>query len=193
MNLYIKSLLINELNSISFPESLGHRSVGDRLEADAIDIIRKKLDGFREAKSVKAVGDFSVISSDEEYLFDVKTHYIQDKKGFSMPNLISIKNLKDVLEDKNKSLSYVFIDYSRKGNKLLVKDVDVKYVWELDWSMLRIGSLGKGQLQIKDANKELVFTDIGREEWFKVLQSKAIKYYNDRISTIQNRYLVEWM
>jgi len=193
MNLYIKSLLINELNSISFPESLGHRAVGDRLEADAINIIRKKFDGFQEAKSLRSIDDFSIITSSEKCLYDVKTHYLQDKKGFSMPNLISIKYLKDILEDNTKTLSYIFIDYSREGDKLSVKDVDVKYVWELDWSMLRIGSLGKGQLQIKDANKEPIFTDIGREEWLNVLKSKAVQYYNDRIATIQNRYLVDWV
>ena len=193
MNLYIKSLLINELNSISFPESLGHRAVGDRLEADAINIIRKKFDGFQEAKSLRSIDDFSIITSSEKCLYDVKTHYLQDKKGFSMPNLISIKYLKDILEDNTKTLSYIFIDYSREGDKLSVKDVDVKYVWELDWSMLRIGSLGKGQLQIKDANKEPIFTDIGREEWLNVLKSKAVQYYNDRIATIQNRYLVDWI
>jgi len=193
MNLYIKSLLINELNSISFPESLGHRAVGDRLEADAINIIKKKFDGFQEAKSLRSIDDFSIISPPGKCLYDVKTHYLQDKKGFSMPNLISIKYLKDILEDSTKTLSYIFIDYSREGDKLSVKDVDVKYVWELDWSMLRIGSLGKGQLQIKDANKEPVFTDIGREEWLNVLKSKAVEYYNDRIATIQNRYLVDWI
>ena len=89
-----------------------------------------------------------------------------------MPNLISVKRLKDVLEDDSKTLSYVFIDYKRENGNVLIEDIHIKYIWELDWSILSIGALGKGQLQIKDANKELIFTDMGKDAWFEILKTK---------------------
>ena len=123
-------------------------------------------------------------------LFDIKTHYIQNVEGaFSMPNLISVKRLKGVLEDPNKTLSYVFVDYTRVGDRLTVEDVTVKQIWELDWSMLRIGALGKGQLQIKDANKELTYTDIGRDKWFEILKEEVRKFYIKQISKTEKEIL----
>jgi len=101
-----------------------------------------------------------------------------------MPNLISVKRLKGVLEDESKTLSYVFVDYTRNDDEVKITDVHIKYVWELDWSMLSIGALGKGQLQIKDANKELVFTDIGRDEWFKILNVKVLEFYQKELTKI---------
>lgn len=193
MNRLVEEVVSDKLKKFSFPQVLQHRAVGDLLEAEAINIIKDQFDSFRGAKSKRSIDDFSIVTPHGEFLYDVKTHYLQNTKGFSMPNLISIKYLKDVLEDPNKSLSYLFIDYTRQDEELVIRGVNVKYVWELDWSILRIGSLGKGQLQIKDANKEPVFTSIGREAWFEILKEKAVDYYNDRISTIQNKYLVDWV
>ena len=102
-----------------------------------------------------------------------------------MPNLISVKRLKKVLEDDSKTLSYVFIDYIRENGKVIVKDVHIKYIWELDWSILGIGALGKGQLQIKDANKDLVFTDIGKEKWFDILKVKVVEFYEKELVKIK--------
>ena len=102
-----------------------------------------------------------------------------------MPNLISVKRLKKVLEEKLKTLSYVFIDYKRENGNVLIEDVHVKYVWELDWSILSIGALGKGQLQIKDANKDFVFTNIGKNEWFDILKVKVVEFYKKEILKIE--------
>jgi len=55
----------------------------------------------------------------------------------------------------------------------------------LDWSILGIGALGKGQLQIKNANKDFVFTDMGRDEWFKILKVKVTEFYNKQLVKIK--------
>ena len=118
-------------------------------------------------------------------LFDTKSHFVQETDGFSMPNLISVKRLKDVLEDDSKTLSYVFIDYKRENGNVLIEDIHIKYIWELDWSILSIGALGKGQLQIKDANKELIFTDMGKDAWFEILKTKVMEFYTKQIIKIE--------
>ena len=138
-----------------------------------------------EAKSKRSIDDFTLVFGDINNLYDTKTHYIQLEEGFSMPNLISVKRLKKVLEEKLKTLSYVFIDYKRENGNVLIEDVHVKYVWELDWSILSIGALGKGQLQIKDANKDFVFTNIGKNEWFDILKVKVVEFYKKEILKIE--------
>ena len=192
MNIDIKTTLRNGLDKeLTVSESLQHRAVGDLLEADSIELVKQKYpELIREASSKRSIDDFSIVDGEKEMLFDIKTHYIQNVEGaFSMPNLISVKRLKGVLEDPNKTLSYVFVDYTRVGDRLTVEDVTVKQIWELDWSMLRIGALGKGQLQIKDANKELTYTDIGRDRWFEILKEEVRKFYIKQISKTEKEIL----
>mgnify|MGYP003677596960 FL=1 len=192
MSIDIKTTLKNGLDKeLTVSESLQHRAVGDLLEADSIELVKQKYpELIREASSKRSIDDFSIVDGEKEMLFDIKTHYIQNVEGaFSMPNLISVKRLKGVLEDPNKTLSYVFVDYTRVGDRLTVEDVTVKQIWELDWSMLRIGALGKGQLQIKDANKELTYTDIGRDKWFEILKEEVRKFYIKQISKTEKEIL----
>ena len=192
MNIDIKTTLRNGLDKeLTVSESLQQRAVGDLLEADSIELVKQKYpELIREASSKRSIDDFSIVDGEKEMLFDIKTHYIQNVEGaFSMPNLISVKRLKGVLEDPNKTLSYVFVDYTRVGDRLTVEDVTVKQIWELDWSMLRIGALGKGQLQIKDANKELTYTDIGRDKWFEILKEEVRKFYIKQISKTEKEIL----
>ena len=192
MDIDIKTTLRNGLDKeLTVSESLQHRAVGDLLEADSIELVKQKYpELIREASSKRSIDDFSIVDGEKEMLFDIKTHYIQNVEGaFSMPNLISVKRLKGVLEDPNKTLSYVFVDYTRVGDRLTVEDVTVKQIWELDWSMLRIGALGKGQLQIKDANKELTYTDIGRDKWFEILKEEVRKFYIKQISKTEKEIL----
>jgi hypothetical protein len=135
--------------------------------------------------------DFTVSHATGKVYVDVKTHCVRSG-GFSMPNLISIKKLRALLDDPSAWLVFLFVDYERtvlQGVKLL--GVEARFVWELDWSMLRIGSLGLGQLQIKDANKKLTFTDIGREEWGVELKKRAKMFYESQLRRT-SRELLKW-
>ena len=182
----LKKLLKEKLKDFELSESYGQRAVGDKLEADTVDILKKVVpNNLVEAKSKRSIDDFTLVFDGDTHLYDTKTHFIQEGDGFSMPNLISVKRLRNVLEDDSKTLSYVFIDYVREGGKVIVKDVHIKYIWELDWSILGIGALGKGQLQIKDENKDLVFTDIGKEKWFEILKTRVIQFYNKELVKIK--------
>jgi hypothetical protein len=185
-NSELKKLLKEKLKDFQLSESYGHRAVGDKLEADTVDILKEILPkNLVEAKSKRSIDDFTLVFDGNINLFDTKSHFVQETDGFSMPNLISVKRLKDVLEDDSKTLSYVFIDYKRENGNVLIEDIHIKYIWELDWSILSIGALGKGQLQIKDANKELIFTDMGKDAWFEILKTKVMEFYTKQIIKIE--------
>jgi hypothetical protein len=191
-NLQLGNLLKLKLNNFNLSDSYGHRAVGDKLEADVSNIISEVFKNeFVNPKSKRSIDDFSLVTDNNISLFDVKTHFIQNTMGFSMPNLISVKRLKDVLENDLQTLSYVFIDYKRENGNVLIEDVHIKYIWELDWSILGIGALGKGQLQIKNANKALIFTNIGKDDWFEILKVKVIEFYKKEIIKI-NKEIKIW-
>lgn len=183
--------LKRKLQNFNLSESYGHRTVGDKLEADAADIVSGLFTNeFRNPNSKRSIDDFSLVIGNTTNFFDVKTHYIQSVNGFSMPNLISVKRLKSVLENDSQTLSYIFVDYKRENGEVLIEDVHIKYIWELDWSILSIGALGKGQLQIKDANKELVFTNIGKDAWFDILKVKVTEFYKKELNKIQKEMMM---
>jgi hypothetical protein len=192
LNSKLQTLIKESLQNFELADSYGHRSVGDKIEADCSDVVKTEFyTKYILPKSKRSIDDFTLNISDTTNLFDVKTHFIQSDKGFSMPNLISVKRLKKVLENNSQTLSYIFVDYKRENGIVHIEDVHIKYVWELDWSMLTIGALGKGQLQIKDANKELVFTNIGKEKWFDILKEKVADFYKKELTKIQKE-LLQW-
>jgi len=187
-NLELEKLLKEKLKDFHLSESYKHRAVGEKLEADTVDILKEILPkNLVEAKSKKSIDDFTLVFDGNINLFDTKSHYIQSIKGFSMPNLISVKRLKSVLENDLQTLSYIFIDYKRNNEKVLIEDVHIKYVWELDWSILTIGALGNGQLQIKDANKDFIFTTIGKDAWFDILKVKVQEFYKKELNKIEKK------
>jgi len=174
------------LSNFKLSNSYGHRAVGDKIEDDCAKIAEKFYSkNYIKPMSKRSIEDFSLVDKTQHNLLDVKTHFIQTDKGFSMPNLISVKRLKKLLEKDTHSLLYIFVDYSRSNGNVIIEDVHIKYVWELDWSMLGIGALGKGQLQIKDANKELVFTTIGKNKWFKILKERVNEFYKKELIKIE--------
>lgn len=185
-NARLETLIKDKLKGFILEEQFEQRSVGDYIENLCKEIVKDTVpNNYQEPRSKKSTEDFTiceVVSNNVNHNYiDVKTHYIQEEEGFSMPNLISVDKLKPLLEDDTKTLSYLFVDYTRNNGNLNIEDVNVKYIWELDWSILGIGGLGRGQLQIKNANKDLVFTDIGKESWLKRLESEVPIFYDKQI------------
>lgn len=192
-NIEIHKILSENLTNFELSKSYGHRAVGDKIESDCSNIVMKHfVNEYKPPTSKRSIEDFSLVTTDHHNLFDVKTHFIQDTIGFSMPNLISVKRLKKLLENDLQSLSYVFVDYTRDDLGVIIKDVTVKYIWELDWTILSIGALGKGQLQIKDANKQLKFTDIGKQKWFDILKVNVNSFYQKEMMKIKKE-IGEWI
>lgn len=73
----------------------------------------------------------------------------------------------------------------------IIQNIDVRLIEELDWGMLAIQNLGKGQLQIKNMNNKLSFVPVDRESWMAELKENAIIYYDKLINKINN-YKKTW-
>lgn len=186
----LEGLIRENLSSFELDEQFEQRSVGDKIENDCKEIAKRFFESnYISPRSKKSLEDFTLKFGDTINWFDVKTHFIQDVAGFSMPNLVSIDKLKTSLKNDNENIIYIFVSYKRENGVITIEDVYLKYIWELDWSILGIGNLGKGQLQIKNANKEVIFTNEGKDVWGKKLNIEAIKFYNKRILKIKKEIL----
>ena len=176
---YIKNKVTAELEDYV---TIGgkQRSLADTVEDKVYDILENALNELitetKPARSDKSIEDITLISYKDIFWVDTKTHNIHRS---AFPNMTAIERIKKVIHKKNEELIYVSVNYELKNNKtgniikgkpaqgveytVIIIQVDVFYVWELDLSILTIGNLGLGQLQIKDANKKLVFTDKGKD------------------------------
>jgi hypothetical protein len=189
----IENIIKENLKGFDLSQSFGQRSVGDKIEDDCAMVAKEFFPAnYASPRSKKSTEDFALSFGDKTFYFDVKTHFIQETAGFSMPNLASIDKLRKLLEDDKKSLLYIFVDYKRTDEAVTIESVVVKYVWELDWSILGIGALGKGQLQIKNANNKMAFTEIGKKEWLKKLKEKGLEYNRKQLIKIEKEIQKNW-
>jgi len=196
----MKDLILNSLNdnleSFTIDEGSEQRTVGDLVEYKVKSIIMGLTDNnlikeCLEPRSKRSIEDVTVVGEDGVFNYvDSKTH--NKDSEFSMPNLTSVERLRKLLIDDTKSLIYVFVSYLVTDNIVNIESVEVRYVWELDFSMLTIGSLGKGQLQITNMNNPLVFTNEGKESWYEKLKVKVREYHQRRIQQIEKDKL-SWL
>jgi len=196
----MKNLIFNnvrdKLSNFMVSEGSEQRSVGDIVEFKIKQILMDlPQDGVikesLEPRSKKSIEDVTLVGTNGvNYRVDPKTHNIDSE--FSMPNLSSVEKLRKLLENENEELIYIFVSYVINGLEVSITKIDVKYLWELSFEMLRIGSLGKGQLQISNMHNELKFTNIGKLKWLNELKSKVREYHNQRIKQIEKDKL-KWL
>lgn len=185
-------LKLLEGTEMNIATNASQRTVADTVEGLCCDMAEKEFKkDYRAAKSVRSVDDFSIMVGDHHLMMDVKTHFVQED-GFSMPNLISIKRLKSILEDPKKDLAYVFVDYTRNGTKVTITHVKILSVYQIEWNDLTIGALGNGQLQIKNANLMINESALTRELWFQILKTKAVEFYNKQLKKIEKQ-IDQWL
>lgn len=193
MIIKIENVLIDLLNSTFETKSLAQRGIADKIEKICTDKIFE-LNGndvvVKNAKSKRSIEDVQIEHNNNTYKIDIKSHGIDNE--FSMPNLISIDRLRKFYDSVNNYLVYVFVDYTTKDDVTKITKIEVKLVEELHWSMLAIQNLGKGQLQIKDMNNELIFTEPNRTKWMDTLKTRAVKYYEKLIEKVES-YQKDWI
>lgn len=204
---YIKNKVTTELEDYV---TVGgkQRSLADTVEDKVIGILENAINELitetKPARSDKSIEDITLISYKDIFWVDTKTHNIHRS---AFPNMTAIERIRKVIHKKNEELIYVSVNYELKNNKtgiiikgkptqgveytVIIRQVDVFYVWELDMSILTIGNLGLGQLQIKDANKKLVFTDKGKELWFLDFKQLVLVFLRKQLIKI-NKQILEW-
>lgn len=194
----ILSYLEENLIDFEIPQGSEQRTVGDLVEYKVREICQKySIENgikFVDRRSKKSLEDFTLVEKKDNIevynYFDPKTH--DEDADFSMPNLSSVDKLKKLLENPNQNLLNVFVSYKITNNFVSISHIDVRYIWELDFSILRIGSLGKGQLQISDMKKGILLTQEGRDEWYGKLKKLVNTYHVQQIKRIEKEKL-KWL
>lgn len=191
---HIKELLNQNLVDFELVDGGMQRTVGDLIENKISDILFNSTSELitekREPRSKKSIEDVTLVSGNVLYYVDPKTH--DTNSDFSMPNLTSIDKIKKLFSSDEQELIYVFVSYELNEGMVVINDIKVFFIWELDISILGVGALGKGQLQIKNANNELVFTDKGKQEWYDDFKKLVQEYLKKQI-TKTNKQISEWM
>lgn len=190
---FIKELIEEKLQNFELIDGGQQRTVGDLIENKISEILYNSNNELISEKlaprSKKSIEDVTLVSNGVTYYIDPKTHDINS--DFSMPNLTSIAKIKKLFSSENKDLIYVFVSYSLDNNIIIIDSVKVFFIWELDISILGVGALGKGQLQIKNANKELIFTNKGKLEWYSDFRGLVQEFLKKQINKI-NKQILEW-
>ena len=190
---YILELLEEQLQNFDLVDGGQQRTVGDLIESKVSEILynsnNELISERRGPRSKKSIEDVTLISNGVTYYVDPKTHNINS--DFSMPNLTSVDKIKKLFNTPNQELIYVFVSYEVTDGVIVIKDIKVFFIWEIDSTILGVGALGKGQLQIKNANDELVFTNKGKTAWFSDFKVLVQQFLAKQIIKI-NKQIVEW-
>jgi len=190
---HVKELLDQNLVNFELVNGGMQRTVGDLIESKVTEILSNSnselISEKRAPRSKKSIEDVTLVSNGVSYYIDPKTH---DKDSdFSMPNLTSVDKIKKLFSTDDHELIYVFVSYTIENGFVMIADIKVFFIWELDISILGVGALGKGQLQIKNANNDLVFTSKGKQEWYSDFKKLVQEYLRKQIIKI-NKQILEW-
>lgn len=190
---HIKEVLDTNLQNFELVDGGQQRTVGDLIEGKVLEILYNSKSDIisekRAPRSKKSIEDVTLISEGITYYIDPKTH--DQNSDFSMPNLTSIEKIKKLFLSPNEDLIYVFVSYIISEGIVMIEDIEVFFIWELDISVLGIGALGKGQLQIKNANEDLIFTDKGKSGWYSDFKKLVQEFLKKQIKKI-NKQILEW-
>ena len=189
----IKDLISVELSNnleknYELPDNYEQRSIGDRYEGECVKIIKNIVNDnvikVIERRSKKSLEDVTVITKNYKIYIDPKTIDISPdlpeskQKKFSMPNLTAIRKLKkEIFDSDNTEVLYASIKYTIENNVLTIQNILLFYVWELDLNYTRFGNLGKGQIQIKNARKDIKLIEIEKNEWWAEFLEKIDNEY----------------
>ena len=182
----INNILKDSIGKSFNTTNLQQRGVADVIEKYICEQIIKIDDQnliIEESKTKKSLEDIQIKNNQELYKIDIKTHDINS--DFSMPNLISVDRLKKFYENDNNYIIYIFVSYNTINNNTQIKNIQIRFIEELSWDILGIQNLGKGQLQIKNMNNQLIFVEINRINWINTLKQNMIKFYKKQIEKTQ--------
>lgn len=190
---YIKDMLDANLQDFELVKGGQQRTVGDLIEDKVSEIFYNSkntlISEVRPPRSARSIEDFTLVSNGVSYYIDPKTHDTQ--KEFSMPNLTSIERIRKLFKNDNEEVIYVLVSYAIKKGKVTISDIKVFFVWELDISILSVGNLGNGQLQISNAKNGLVFTEKGKEGWFDDFRLLVQSFLKKQLIKF-NKQVLKW-
>ena len=156
------------------------RGVGDAIETLIVQEFEDIAEGLADTVDInfsrRAMEDLSFGIGSRYYGVDVKTH--REEPGFHMPNLTSVRRLMDFYEDDENYFVIVMVRYrlTHEGGLGDIAAIVEPIEW-FDWSCLRIGALGWGQLQFRSASDIRVTRSQTRRDWLRVFARELRKHY----------------
>jgi hypothetical protein len=182
---------MNYLNQASLDDP---RSVGAGIEKLIIENINEiftdpKLE-YIAALTRRSMADFTFSDTrGYHYSIDIKTHSLDAE--FSMPNLTANRKLIKLYETPQGTPENYFMimifSYKIVNNQVSVDKVIFTPIENLDWTCLRIGALGWGQIQLKNSNIISINYSLDRKNWMIELCNKTLKFYPNEIEKIEHR------
>ena len=165
------------------------RGVGDEIQLIVSENLEKILTGqigdYIGQFERRAMADVAFSDRDGfHYAVDVKTHRLDTK--FNMPNLTSIRRLAEFYENDRHVFVTLIIQYLLDGTKVRGARVHFVPIEFIAWECLRIGALGLGQIQIRNANRIHIVRGYARRDWMLQLCDRVAAYHHseaDKIDT----------
>lgn len=97
----------------------------------------------------KAIGDFML---SDDHAVNVKSNNV-DKQNYS-PNMISIKKMHEWVFERRKNLSFIFVNYTDRDDKLkILTETPPIPIEQLCWDCLTIEAQGYGVIQMSSTRK----------------------------------------
>lgn len=168
-------MILRYNDSYPIMEGAGQRAIADMIENIFVEDIVDQ--GGVKPQSVRTIEDVSL----DGVLIDIKTKDVD--RSFSMPNLISIDRLR---KNFDRTIRYVFIDYSVNDNEVSIVGVTTKDIHEIPWDCLAIQNLGLGQLQLAKDIGSAVYNGT-KEEWFDQLKAESYSFYEKQIAKFEKK------
>lgn len=119
------------------------------------------------------------------YAVDVKTHRLDTR--FNMPNLTSVRRLAEFYEDDRNVFITLIVQYRLEGTRVRVTGVHFVPIEFIAWECLRIGALGLGQIQIRNANRVQVERESSRGDWMLQLCDRVADYHRSESAKIEQQ------
>ncbi|KKN08722.1 hypothetical protein LCGC14_1053890 [marine sediment metagenome] len=134
----------------------------------------------------RAMEDFAFKDKDGlYYVIDVKTH--REDTKFNMPNLTAVWRLARFYEDDTNYFVLLLVKYRLEGTHAAISEVIFVPIEFLDWDCLRIGALGRGQIQIANSNYISLRLHYSRRAWMLELCDAMLEFYPKEIGKIGTR------
>ena len=174
---------------IDSPRAVGDAAqgiIGDNLE----NIIKKfgfeEIIEYKNDYSRRAMEDVSFKNTLGNYFaIDIKTH--NKSASFNMPNLISVDRLSTFYYSDDKIFVILLAEYVEKDGGIEFDNVSIVPIENFSWNCLQIGALGKGQIQIKNANNVQIEYSMTRKNWMQDLVKKMEEFYKKELVKVEKR------
>lgn len=136
--------------------------------------------------SRKAMEDLAFEDGDGFYYgVDVKTHRLSTK--FNMPNLTAVERLSQFYEVDKNYFVVLMVAYDIEDLHAIIEHVTFVPIEFLGWDCLRIGALGRGQIQIANSNRITINPQYSRKSWMIEFCDTMLEFYPKEIVKIGSR------